>query len=201
MKNITFFISFILFNYNGTTQQVFMQGWYWDYPKTAAARSWADTLRLKASSLKEAGITHIWFPPHAIASFGTNSNGYDPKDLFIGNQTSGLGTRPAVNAMLKEFSNRGIVPVADIIFNHRDGGKAELNPAVKNYITLHYTAAKEPFPSDRFRCALPLGGTSGNLAGDYFLRLVQNRRIRAFTIMSIKYTWKQKQKVGKTYLR
>lgn len=152
-------------------QQVFMQGWYWDYPKTAGGYSWADTLRLKAAALKQAGITHIWFPPHAVASFGTNSNGYDPKDLFIGNQTTGLGTRPALNAMLAEFSSQGIAPVADVIFNHRDGGAAEANPAVKSYITNFYTAAKEPFPSDRYRCALPLGGSSGNGAGDYYFKI------------------------------
>jgi len=153
------------------SQQVFMQGWYWDYPKTATGKSWADTLRLKAAALKQAGVSHIWFPPHAVASFGTNSNGYDPKDLFIGNQTTGLGTRPALNSMLSEFTNQGIVPVADVIYNHRDGGAPEVNTPVKNYITNFYTAAKEPFPSDRFRCALPLGGSSGNGAGDYYFKI------------------------------
>lgn len=152
-------------------QQVFMQGWYWDYPKTAAGKSWADTLRLKAAALKQSGITHIWFPPHAVASFGTTSNGYDPKDLFIGNQTTGLGTRTALNAMLSEFTLQGIVPVADVIFNHRDGGAPEVNSAVKNYITNYYTATKEPFPSDRFRCALPVGGSTGNGAGDYYIKI------------------------------
>lgn len=151
-------------------QQVFMQGWYWDYPKTANGFSWADTLRLKAASLKSSGITHIWFPPHSVASFGTNSNGYDPKDLFIGNQTTGLGTRSALNGMLSEFTSQGIAPVADMVYNHRDGGNAEVNPAVKSYITNFYTAAKEPFPSDRFRCILPLGGASGNGAGDYYFK-------------------------------
>ncbi|MBL7729900.1 MAG: hypothetical protein JNM88_01890 [Chitinophagaceae bacterium] len=170
---LSVFFLFIVFVKPGSisAQQVFMQGWYWDYPKTATGNSWADTLRLKAASLKQAGITHIWFPPHAVASFGTNSNGYDPKDLFIGNQTTGLGTRPALNAMLSEFTSQGIVPVADVIYNHRDGGAAETNPAVKNYITNFYTAAKEPFPSDRFRCALPLGGSSGNGAGDYYFKI------------------------------
>lgn len=148
-----------------------MQGWYWDYPKTAAGFSWADTLRLEAPGLKAAGFTHVWFPPHAIASSGPNSNGYDPKDLFIGNQTSGLGTRTALNNMLAAFTANGIAPVADLIYNHRDGGAAENNSAVKDYITNYYTAAKEPYPSDRFRCILPLGGISGNGAGDYYFKL------------------------------
>ncbi len=152
-------------------QQIFMQGWYWNYPKTADGYSWADTLRLKAASLKNAGITHIWFPPHAVASGGPGSNGYDPKDLFIGNTTTGLGTRPALNNMLAEFTAQGIQPVADVIFNHRDGGRAENNPPVKDYITNYYNAAKEPFPSDRFRCILPVGGSTGRGAGDYYFKI------------------------------
>ena len=171
MKRFYLALLFILLLSSGRAQQVFMQGWYWDYPKTANGFSWADTLRLKAASLKGAGFTHVWFPPHSVASFGTNSNGYDPKDLFIGNQTTGLGTRSALNNMLSEFTAQGIAPVADMVYNHRDGGSAEVNPAVKAYITNYYTAAKEPFPSDRYRCILPLGGASGNGAGDYYFKL------------------------------
>lgn len=170
MRKMVFTGCLLLLFTGAIGQQVFMQGWYWDYPKTAGGFSWADTLRIKAAELKTAGITHIWFPPHAVASFGTNSNGYDPKDLFIGNQTTGLGTRTALNSMLAEFTAQGIAPVADLIYNHRDGGSAENNPAVKAYITNYYTAAKEPFPSDRFRCILPLGGASGNGAGDYYFK-------------------------------
>lgn len=170
-KNLLFLFLCFAFNKFLPAQQVLMQGWYWDYPKTTDGKSWADTLRLKAASLKQAGITHIWFPPHAVSSSGASSNGYNPMDLFIGNQTTGLGTRPALNAMLTEFTNQGLAPVADVIFNHRDGGKAENNPAVKDYITNYYTAAKEPFPSDRFRCILLLGGSSGNGAGDYYFKI------------------------------
>ncbi len=152
------------------SQQVLMQGWYWDYPKTSNGFSWADTLRLKAASLKQDGISHIWFPPHALCR-NQGSNGYDPWDLFIGNQTTGLGTRPALNAMLAEFTAQGIDPVGDLVLNHRNGGDAENNPAVKAYITTYYTAAKQPYPSDRFNCVLPLGGTSGNGAGDYYFKI------------------------------
>jgi alpha-amylase len=175
MKKGTFnrwLICLILFVGHTTyAQQVMMQGWYWDYPKTATGSSWADTLRLKAASLAQAGITDIWFPPHAVASSGPTSNGYDPQDLFIGNTTTGLGTRAALNNMLGEFTAQGIRPVADVVFNHRDGGKPEANPPVQQYITNLYTAAKEPYPSDRFRCILPLGGNSGNGAGDYYFKI------------------------------
>lgn len=183
LPRVYVFCLLILWSVAGNGQQVLMQGWYWDYPKTAAGKSWADTLRLKAAALKQSGFTHIWFPPHAVASFGTSSNGYDPKDLFIGNQTTGLGTRTALNNMLGEFTTQGIVPVADVIFNHRDGGAPEVNNAVKNYITNYYTAAKEPFPSDRYRCILPVGGTTGNGAGDYYFKISSktgNNRFNGF---------------------
>lgn len=166
------------------SQQVLMQGWYWDYPKTANGHSWADTLRLKAGSLKAAGINHIWFPPHAVANYGNASNGYDPQDLFIGNQTTGLGTRPNLNAMLTAFTSQGIIPVADLIFNHRDGGKPELNTPVKRYITETFNPSKQPYPSDRFRCALLLGGTSGNGAGDYYIKIASKTQDSRFFNMN-----------------
>jgi len=88
-KSLLICFAFTLFNVTVFCQQVLMQGWYWDYPKTLNGYSWADSLRLKAAQLKQDGITHIWFPPHAVASFGAGSNGYDPKDLYIGNQRAG----------------------------------------------------------------------------------------------------------------
>lgn len=171
MIRIFLTISLAIVFFTAPAQQVLMQGWYWDYPKTNAGKSWADTLRLKAAQMKTSGFTHIWFPPHAVASSGPGSNGFDPKDLFIGNQTTGLGTRAALNSMLAEFSTQNIAPVPDLTYNHRDGGKPEINPPVKDYITNYYTATKSPFPSDRFRCILPLGGASGNGAGDYYFKI------------------------------
>ena len=171
MRKAFFTLSLLLLFSGAFAQQVLMQGWYWDYPKTTGGYSWADTLRLKALELKNAGFTHIWFPPHTVAASGAGSNGFDPKDLFIGNQTTGLGTRAALNNMLAEFTLRNIVPVGDLTYNHRDGGDPENNASVKAYITTYYTADKEPFPSDRYRCILPLGGTSLNGAGDYYFKI------------------------------
>jgi alpha-amylase len=183
MRKIFLTFSLLLLLSGAFAQQVLMQGWYWDYPKTTGGYSWADTLRIKAAELKTAGFTHVWFPPHTVASSGASSNGFDPKDLFIGNQTTGLGTRNALNNMLAEFTARGIYPVGDLTYNHRDGGDAENNPAVQAYITNYYTAAKEPYPSDRFRCILPLGGASANGAGDYYFKIASktgNNRFNNF---------------------
>ncbi len=156
-------------------QQFMMQGWYWDYPKTAAGKNWADSLNLKVEGLKNAGFTHLWLPPHTASASGQNSNGYDPKDLYIGNTTTGFATRPSLDALLNHMVSIGLNPVADMVMNHRDGGMAEDNPAVKSYISSYdinkANNGDNPFPSDRFRCLLPLGGSSGNGAGDYYFKL------------------------------
>ncbi len=169
-------ISFTINAFAQSNPQVMMQGWYWDYPKTANNFSWADTLRLKAQALRDAGVTHMWFPPHTVASFGTNSNGYDPKDLFIGNQTTGLGTRPNLDAMLSSFTAVGIKAVADMIYNHRDGGRPEVNAPVKNYVTNFSTykgqnSGANPFPSDRMRMALPVTAAGIGASRTFYIKV------------------------------
>ena len=160
-------------------QDFLMQGWYWDYPKTSNGYLWADTIKNKAVELKNAGFTYVWLPPLSRASFGSSSNGYDPKDLYdlgeYGLGATGFGTRSNVNALITQFNNVGMKAVADLVYNHRDGGKAENNPALKNYINAYnWTRANtgyNPFPYDRYRVILPIGGTTGNGAGSYYFKL------------------------------
>lgn len=199
-KSLLICFAFTLFNVTVFCQQVLMQGWYWDYPKTINGYSWADTLRLKAAQLKQDGITHIWFPPHAVASFGAGSNGYDPKDLFIGNQTTGLGTRPALNAMLNEFTAQGIAPVADVIFNHRDGGVSENNPAVKSYITQYYTDVKEPFLRTGTAVFYPLAVVPEMEPVLITLNFLQKQTAQGLMAININYTCKPIKRVLQGYL-
>lgn len=160
-------------------QDFMMQGWYWDYPKTAAGASWADTLRLKSPELGQAGFTMLWLPPLSRTASGSWSNGYDPKDLFdygeFGQGATGFGTRTAVDQLITAMNGQSIKPVADVVYNHRDGGSIEDNPGLKTYTTTYYDWNKandgaNPFPYDRMRVVLPLGGSSGNGAGDYYFK-------------------------------
>ena len=160
-------------------QDFLMQGWYWDYPKTTSGFLWADTLTNKASDLKNAGFTYIWLPPLSRASFGNSSNGYDPKDLYdlgeFGLGATGFGTRTDVDDLIAQFNLVGLKAVADVVYNHRDGGSAEDNPPLKSYITsFDWPKADNgynPFPYDRFRVILPIGGSTGNGAGDYYFKV------------------------------
>ena len=170
-------LCFILFSQSSTAQNAdfMMQGWYWDYPKTCDGANWANTLEAQATELGDAGITMFWMPPFSRASSGSCSNGYDPKDLYdlgeYGGGATGFGTRTDVDNLVTALDNEGIISVADVVYNHRDGGAPESNPAVKDYITTHFSYGKSPYPSDRFRCVLPLGGSSGNGAGDYYFKI------------------------------
>jgi len=173
-----FLLIITIFPYTVRSQDFMMQGWYWDYPKVTEGANWADTLRLKAPELGQAGFSYLWAPPLPRASFGTNSNGYDPKDLYDYGEfdgAAGYGTRADLDSMVNALNNAGVELVADMIYNHRDGGKAENNPGLQSYIgNYNWTKANNgdsPFPFDRMRCILPLGGVSGNTAGHYYFKI------------------------------
>ena len=161
------------------SQDFILQGWYWDYPKTINGFNWADTLKLKAKDLADAGFTYVWLPPFVRSSFGSGSNGYDPKDLFdlgeFGLGPTQFGTRADLDSLIAEFNHFGIKAVADVVYNHRDGGLPEDNSAVEGWIE-NYNSTKisngdNPFPSDRVRYILPIGGSTTRNSGTYYFKV------------------------------
>ena len=168
------------------SQDFMMQGWYWNYPKTANGYNWADTLQARAVSIAKGGFTYVWLPPFMRSSSGSLSNGYDPYDLYdlgaYGLGPTGFGAASDLANVINTFSNNKIKTIADVIYNHRNGGVAENNPVVQDYVNnahssvcstnpLYNDPNYNPYPSDRFRYILPLGGTSGNGAGDYYIKV------------------------------
>lgn len=161
-------------------QDIMLQGWYWDYPGTMDGYNWADTLRQRAAELAQTGFTYVWLPPLSRSSFGSSSNGYDPKDLYdlgevYGGGATRFGTRQNLDEVIAAFQSNGIHAVADVVYNHRDGGQPENNPAVEGWIE-NYTWQKSqngdnPFPSDRFRCVLSIGGGTGRGVGTYYIKI------------------------------
>jgi hypothetical protein len=181
MKTTTLFLWIYFGGLNFVmAQQVLLQGFYWDYPKTGQGYNWSDTLKNKASELSTAGFTHIWFPP--FAGNGNKSGGYDPKDLFIGQNSTqtALGTKQEIKEMVAAFTANNLKSVGDMVYNHRDGGKPEANNAVKEYMLFYAgrnigncpgTAYKSPFPSDRVRMIIPVGGSTGLGDGVYYVSI------------------------------
>lgn len=171
-----------------------MQAWYWDYPKTTEGANWADSLGFKTETLSDAGFTFLWLPPLTRASSGNGSNGYDPKDIYdygeFGGGATGFGTRNDLDNLVDKLNDNGINIIADLVYNHRDGGKMENNPGVKNYVANfnsdRVNSGANPFPYDRMRVILPIGGSTGIGAGDYYFKL------RSSSQHSKYYNWEYK---------
>ncbi len=158
-------------------QDFMFQGWYWNYPNTVNGRRYILHLNDYVPALADAGFTYAWLPPLSYATGGTSSNGYDIQDYFdVGMyRTPKWGIRQQLNTCLQAMQSRGMRPVADMVYNHRDGGDWEPNPAVEGWIE-NMNAAKiqqgdQPYPSDRFICSVPLGGNSGNGFGTYYFKI------------------------------
>lgn len=168
-------------------QDFMMQAWYWNYPKTIDGHCWADTLSTYADEISDAGITYVSLPPLARTSSGANSNGYDPKDLFdygeFSGGATGFGTRAQVQEVITACSNYNVDVIADLVLNHRDGGKYENNPALYDYFVNYfdYASGDQPYPYDRYRVILPIGGTTGNGAGHYYFKVKSRSEDGDFT--------------------
>lgn len=113
---------------------VMMQGFYWNVPN-----GWYRTMASKAAGLRDMGggygIDRIWFPPPSKAESGSNSMGYDPHDYYDlgsydqdGSVATRFGTQSDLKAALSAFKSARIETMADVVLNHRSGGKSEANP-------------------------------------------------------------------------
>ena len=159
------------------TPDVMLQGWYWDYPTNIGGKRIMEYLGDEAANLANAGFTQIWLPPLSKGSGGGFSVGYDVRDYYdLGEYgIARWGSRAQYDAAAAAMRGEGLTLVADVVWNHRDGGSPEDNDAVEGWIeNLNFAkadAGDQPMPSDRWRCYLPLGGSSGNGAGTYYVKV------------------------------
>lgn len=163
---------------NAQVPDVMLQGWYWNYPLYyTGIGNHIDLLAQEAAYLKASGFTYVWLPPLAKTISGTTSVGYNIRDYYdLGDfGPARWGYRDGLESCKTAFNAVGLKMVADMIYNHRDGGAWEDNGAVEGWIeNMTYAkvdAGDQPYPSDRFQCYLPLGGTSGNGAGTYYFKI------------------------------
>jgi len=158
-------------------QDFMFQGWYWNYPTFIGGGSYIEHLTNLAPQLDSAGFTYLWIPPHAKGATFASSMGYDVKDYYDLGEfgVARWGSRDELDAAIEVFEGLGINTVVDMVYNHREGGQFEDNPAVEGWIenmnATKIAAGDQPFPSDRYRCYLPLGGDSGNGAGNYYFKI------------------------------
>ncbi len=182
IKNKNIFILFIIcsMQLNGFSQSpdFMMQGWNWNYPLFyTGIGNQIDYLAVEGENLKDAGFTYIWLPPLAKSSSGYTSMGYNVRDYYdIGDYgPARWGDRDGFENIKSVYNSLGLKMVADVIYNHRDGGSWEDNNSVEGWIeNMDYVKAEagdQPFPSDRYQCYLPIGGVTGNGAGTYYFKI------------------------------
>lgn len=129
-------VLFLIFPGFSLSSRVMMQGFYWNTP---AGGNWYNQVRFKAAELKNmkkgVGIDRIWFPPPSKGADGNRSMGYDPFDYYDlgnhlqkGSEKTRFGSQEELKAAIAAYKAVGISVIADIVLNHRDGGKLEKNP-------------------------------------------------------------------------
>ncbi|KAL0051267.1 hypothetical protein WJX82_004481 [Trebouxia sp. C0006] len=92
-------------------EAILFQGFGWDSCKVG---DWWNIVKSKIQDMKDAGFTHIWLPP---PSQSVADQGYLPGQLY--NLDSKYGNKEQLQELCKELKAAGIVPLADIVINHR----------------------------------------------------------------------------------
>jgi len=86
---------------------------------------WYDLIASKAGELGKAGFNLVWFPP---ASRSVSREGYLPGDYYdlgsAGNPTH-YGTKEQLAGCIDKLHKNNIMAIADIVINHRCGGKQD----------------------------------------------------------------------------
>ncbi len=164
----------------GMAQDFMLQGWFWDYPRFSGNARWSERLDAQAEMIDSSGFTYLWVPPLSRPDNEQMGIGYDVKDYYDLGETLGggptrFGKLENVEDVIAKFNSLGIKTVADMVYNHRSGGDWEANPSIEGWIenfnATKVNAGDNPYPSDRYRLILPLGGTSGNGEGSYFFKI------------------------------
>ena len=104
--------------------RVLIQGFFWEsyrhghsvHPEFGSQR-WYEIVADQAAQLRDARFDMIWLPPPSYA--GWISAGYNPKEYY--NLSNSYGSIHQHRKMLEALLANGVEPIADLVFNHRDG--------------------------------------------------------------------------------
>ena len=106
---------------------VMMQGFGWDSKAGGDKGNWYRNLEGKADDMKSIGIDFLWFPP---VSRSVSDQGYLPGDYYdlgTAGNTTFYGDEASLKSALKTLNEKGIIPVADIVINHRCASHQDKN--------------------------------------------------------------------------
>lgn len=107
------------------TNQLLYQAFEWYLP--ADQTHWKN-LKAAIPDMQKLGITKVWLPP-AFKGTGSNDVGYGVYDLFDlgefdqnGTIPTKYGTKEDYLALVKGLNDAGIMPIADVVLNHKANG-------------------------------------------------------------------------------
>lgn len=98
----------------GYSCTVLMQGFDWLSSKEPE-HGWWRKMKQRVEDIAALGVTHVWLPP---PSQSVSPEGYLPGKLW-NLDLSAYGTEDELVALNRAFRDAGIVPVCDIVINHR----------------------------------------------------------------------------------
>ena len=116
--------SFAASEQDQSSKAILLQGFDWN----SANGNWYVNLQSKASTIKELGVTHVWYPP---PSDSTSREGYLPRQL--NNLNSGYGTEAQLKSSIRSLRDLGIESIADIVINHRVGTNSQADFSFPNW--------------------------------------------------------------------
>lgn len=79
---------------------------------------WYKIIKDNVKEIKKGGFTHVWFPP---PSESVAPQGYLPGELYGLNTP--YGTEAELRECLQALADEELLPVADIVINHRTAGR------------------------------------------------------------------------------
>ena len=99
-----------------------------DPARRSRASSWWSCLAARASDIAAMGFTHAWLPP---PSQSVSPEGYLPGKLFD-LDASAYGDKASLVALCKALKDAGVVPVCDVVVNHRTADFVDPETGVYN---------------------------------------------------------------------
>lgn len=143
---------------------VMIQTFGWNSAKNGVPAKWLELVGERAAELGQMGFRMAWIPP---VSRSVSPQGYMPGDWYdFGKPDSPTfyGTRGDLLEMLKKLRQAGVLPIADIVINHRCAGQQDGSGIWNQFV----------FPSGKARWDQSaivrgeFGGTGNSDTGDNF---------------------------------
>ncbi|GAB4269340.1 MAG: alpha-amylase [Candidatus Rifleibacteriota bacterium] len=143
---------------------VMIQGFGWNSQAKGSPSRWYRLIEQRIPGLSELGVDMIWFPP---VSRSVSPQGYLPGDYYdVGSKDAPTfyGDYDQLVSALAALNKAGIIPVADIVINHRCAGKQDSNGIWNIY---HFPSGKAKWEQWAI-CRGEYGGTGNADSGENY---------------------------------